>query len=236
MELFTTDKLLGSENWARWKWMAEGLLMEKENAYEVCSGDIVKPEPVPEDATTEARKKYDRDLASFNKGNRAARGIFSRTLDSRICDLVSMCKTAREIWVKLHELFEQRNKQAQYACQLQFSSFIRDPANSMAMHIASLERLVSRMTDLDIKPNDFVIMSKLLETLSRDFEPLKMSWCARPEEQQTLVISEDFEADLQVNDEQFLKKSDQHFFLKSLCLQKRKSTRKAEDGSFWGIK
>lgn len=123
----------------------------------------------------------------FDKGNRAARGIFSRTLDSSICDLVAMCKTAREIWIKLHELFEQKNRQAQYASQLQFSSFVRNPTDTMAMHIAKLERLVSRMSDLDIKPNDFVVMSKLLETLPSDFEPLKMAWCARPEDQQTLV-------------------------------------------------
>ena len=177
MEVYTTDKLLGSENWVRWKWMAEGLLMERESAYEVCCGEIVKPEPVPEGASLEIRNKYSTELAKFDKGNRAARGIFSRTLDSRICDLVSMCKTAREIWLKLHELFEQKNRQAQYASQLQFSSFVRDPADTMAMHIAKLERLVSRMSDLDIKPNDFVVMSKLLETLSSEFEPLKMAWC-----------------------------------------------------------
>lgn len=188
MELFTTDKLIGSENWVRWKWMAEGLLMEKENAYEVCSGEIVKPDPVPNDTTdTGALTKYNSDLAKFDKGNRAARGIFSRTLDARICDLVSMCKSAREIWIKLHELFEQKNPQAQYACQLKFSSFTRDPTDTMAMHIAKLERLVARMSDLDIKPNDFVIMSKLLETLPSDFEPLKMAWCTRSEQQQTLA-------------------------------------------------
>ncbi|KFM56610.1 hypothetical protein X975_03512, partial [Stegodyphus mimosarum] len=96
-----------------------------------------------------------------------------------------MCKTAREIRVKLHELFKQKNKQAQYACELQFSSFVCDPTDTMAMHIAKLERLVSRMHDLKIKPKDFVII-KLLETLSNEFEPLKMAWCARPEEQQTL--------------------------------------------------
>jgi len=63
MELFTTDKLLGSENWVRWKWMVEGLLMEKENAHEVCSGEIVKPEPVPEDAALDVRTKYNSDVA-----------------------------------------------------------------------------------------------------------------------------------------------------------------------------
>lgn len=35
----------------------------------------------------------------------------------------------------------------------------------------------------DFKPNDFVITCKLLGTLSSDFEPLKMAWCARPNRQ-----------------------------------------------------
>lgn len=58
MDVFTADKLRGSENWVRWKWMAEGLLMEKENAFEVCSGEIVKPEPVPGDAAPEIQAQY----------------------------------------------------------------------------------------------------------------------------------------------------------------------------------
>lgn len=53
---------------------------------------------------------------------------------------------------------------------------MRDPNDTVAVHIAMLELLVSQMNDLDIKPNDFFVMCKILETLRSEFELLKRAW------------------------------------------------------------
>ncbi len=182
-----TEKLRGAENWVRWKWAVEGLLLEREGAWEVCVGELKKPEPLADGATETAKKKYEKALQSFDKGNRMARGVFARTLDTSITDLVTQCKTAKEIWDKLHDVFEQKNVQAQYATQMQFANFVRDEKDGMAHHIAKLDQLTAKMQDLEIRPTDFVVMCKLLETLPKDFEPLKQAWGTRPAKQQTLA-------------------------------------------------
>lgn len=46
------EKLRGLENWSIWKFAVKNLLRAAEGAYEVCIGDIVKPE-VDSEATVE---------------------------------------------------------------------------------------------------------------------------------------------------------------------------------------
>ncbi|CAL1299054.1 unnamed protein product [Larinioides sclopetarius] len=82
------------------------------------------------------------------------------------------------------------------------------------------KRVILSIVQQIFDPIGLLVPSTLLpKLLLQNLWKMKMSWDS--ELPPNIVISEDFEDDLQVNDEQFLKKSDQHFFLKSLCLQKR---------------
>lgn len=95
-------KLRESENWYRWKWSVQGLLMEHEGTWEVCAGQHVAP-AADGDALQAARKEYNRS-GVINQGNRAARGVFARVLDSTVADLVVMCESVYDIiW---NDIFE----------------------------------------------------------------------------------------------------------------------------------
>lgn len=44
------EKLRGTKNWNVWKFIVKNLLRGTENAYEVCIGELIKPESLPADA------------------------------------------------------------------------------------------------------------------------------------------------------------------------------------------
>jgi len=52
MEYQGIEKLHGADNWNVWKFAVQNLLRGTENAYEVCIGEILKPNPLPADAAT----------------------------------------------------------------------------------------------------------------------------------------------------------------------------------------
>lgn len=104
------EKLSGVENWCTWKFAVRNLLLGTENAYEVCIGEISKPEPLTTGASEAQRATYSSALKAWDKADRAASQVFVRTLEAKVMALLVSCDSARDMWVKLHAIFEQKTK------------------------------------------------------------------------------------------------------------------------------
>lgn len=96
-----------------------------------------------------------------------------------------MCENARDMWMKLHRIFEQQTKHAAHVVQTEYFGFCMDSFDDMEAHITKFEGLILRMQQLDVKPNALSIMVKLLDTLPEEYESLRQAWWARPDNQQT---------------------------------------------------
>lgn len=186
MEFHGVEKLRGAENWNVWKFMVRNLLRGSEGAYEVCINSITKPDPLENGATSAQVATYNLKLKEWDKADRSASQIIVKTLEANIMALLVACETARDMWVKLHAIFEQQTKQAAHAVQTEFFSFNMNLADDMVTHIAKFEGLVLRMRQLNVKPDDSALMVKFLDTLPDSYESFRQAWWARPEEQQTL--------------------------------------------------
>ena len=186
MDVHGIEKLRGSENWNLWKFTIRNVLRGTENAYEVCTNILPRPVQPAEGATADVRKQFDVDFSKWDKADRAASQILVRSLESNVTALLVACASARDMWVKLHAVFEQQTKQAAHVVQTKFFSFQKHPEDDMVSHIARYEGLVLQMQNLNVKPDDSSLMVKLLDTLPEEYEGLRQAWWARPEEQQTL--------------------------------------------------
>lgn len=100
--------------------------------------------------------------------------------------LLVTCEKARDMWLKLHSVFEQQTKQAAHTVQAEFFSFTKISTDDIVTHIAKFEGLVLRMQQLNVKPDESSLVVKLLDSLPDEFESLRQAWWARPENQQTL--------------------------------------------------
>lgn len=185
MEYQGIEKLRGAENWNVWKFVVKNLLRGTENAHEVCIGEIAKPESPPVDATSQQQNQYRERLKIWDKGDRAASQIIVKTLDTKVMAFLVSCETARDMWLKLHTIFEQQTKQASHTVQSEFFNFSMNNTDDMITHIAKFEGLVLRMQQLNVKPDELSLTVKLLDTLPEEYESLRQAWWARAEDQQT---------------------------------------------------
>ncbi|KMQ87259.1 integrase core domain protein [Lasius niger] len=185
MEYHGIEKLRGADNWNVWKFVVKNLLRGTENAHEVYIGEIAKPIPLPENATSQQQNQYRENLKAWDKADRAANQIIVKTLDTKVMALLVSCETARDMWLKLHTIYEQQTKQASHTVQSEFLNFSMDPSDEMVTHIAKFEGLVLRMQQLNVKPDELSLTVKLLDTLPEEYESLRQAWWARAEDQQT---------------------------------------------------
>lgn len=124
-------------------------------------------------------------LKKWDKADRAASQILVKTVEAKVMALLVSYETARDMWLKLHAIYERQTKQASHTVQSEFFNFDMDPSDDMVNHITKFEGLVLRMQQLNVKPDKTSLVVKLLDTLPEEYESLRQAWWARAENQQT---------------------------------------------------
>lgn len=145
MEYQKIERLRGAENWNIWKFAVRNLLRGAEGAYEVCTGEIANPVALIAGATAAQQTAYEANLKAWDKADRAACQIIVKALEAKVMALLVPCDNEREMWDKLHGIFEQQTKQASHVVQSEYFSFSMDPSDDMVTHIAKFEGLILRM-------------------------------------------------------------------------------------------
>lgn len=111
MEFHGIEKFRGAENWNIWKFAVKNLLRGTKGAYEVCNGEIQKPTPLVATEAADTQAAYQVNLKAWDKADRAMSQIIVKTLESKVIALLVTCESARDMWLKLHSVYEQqRNK------------------------------------------------------------------------------------------------------------------------------
>lgn len=77
--------------------------------------------------------------------------------------------TAKEMWDKLLSVHEQRLDASVHTLQQKWYSTMKDPADSMAMHISKLEDLAHILTNMGEQILNSMIMTKILMTLPEKY-------------------------------------------------------------------
>ena len=149
MDFHGIEKLY-AENWVIWKFAIKNLWRATEGAYEVYIGLLEKPVVLGANATPEQTAVY----------------------NAKVMALLIACDSARQMWLKLHVIFEQQTKQAAHAVQSEFFSFCMALGDDMITHLARFESLVLRLQQLNVKSDESALMVRLLDTLPESYENL----------------------------------------------------------------
>lgn len=170
------EKLADASNWMQWKFQIQAIL-DARDALEVIDGTLVKPEGENLDAAV---------LNQWKKANKVAKAILVTTLDKKPLSLVMMCETAREMWVKLLNIYEQKSADSVYLLQTQFREYRYNSGDDIATHVSKLESFARRLQELNEPISDTMLITTILNTLPPAFRHFHSAWDSTPAAERTL--------------------------------------------------
>ncbi|KAJ3655416.1 hypothetical protein Zmor_014548 [Zophobas morio] len=96
-------------------------------------------------------------------------------------------KTAAEMWTRLVTIYEQKNKTSIHILHQKFYNYQMRPGATITEHVAAIEELVRQLEDLNQKPTDEQIITKVLYTLPQQYQHIAAAFDMLPEKEQTMV-------------------------------------------------
>lgn len=173
------EKLRDSSNWSLWKFQIKVLL----NAADIM--DVVNdnfPKPIDD-----SKGNFQEQLKIWKKADHKAQKVIVTAVEHQAMLHIMNCTTAREMWVKLECVYEQKTKASIHLLQQRFYSFSKDPLDDMATHISKLETIVQQMKELGETVSDSMMATKILMTLPSSYSHFYSAWESTAQGDQTLA-------------------------------------------------
>lgn len=151
-------RLTGRENYAVWRFQLN-VLSDSNGYYEVImKGKNVAADKNKENAEDKTWKKADREAQKL---------IITSLLETVLSNLVT-CTTAEQVVVKIEAMYGSSLEFWLSKLQIKFNAFSYK-SNSISEHISSLEMIAHQMTVLGDKISNGMLMSKILNTLPKEY-------------------------------------------------------------------
>lgn len=167
------DKLNSEDQWTTWKFQVR-LSLIAADVFDIVNGVEERP------ATGEST------LAAWKKKDAKAQRIIGMTVGSAQITHIRICTSAKDMWDKLHTVFEQKNETSLLLLHQRFFAFTKEPTESMTIFISRLEELVHRLNDLGEKiPNDMII-TKIIMSLPAEYGSFSSAWESTAKADRTL--------------------------------------------------
>ncbi|KMQ86070.1 copia protein [Lasius niger] len=119
-ELARIERLKGLENWGTWKFQVK-ILIQAPDALEIINGRIERPRPPTATGTGSAEllAEYRKNLKTWNILDSKAQKIIATMVSEQPLLHIMNCQSSKEMWDKLHEVFESKNETAKHILQQQ---------------------------------------------------------------------------------------------------------------------
>jgi hypothetical protein len=167
-----------SENFPVWKFQMT-LIFGSRNLRTIVNGTEKKPASEATDAVVSAWTKHDMFAST----------ILVQTIDHEIIKTLVGCKTSTEIWSNLCTLQEKQASQSVDKLQKKFFELKFQQKPGCYDFISSITLLVNQLKNLgDTTFNDHAIMTRILNSLPKVYNPLITAWNLLPKEQQSLEL------------------------------------------------
>lgn len=179
------EKLSGIENWGLWKFEIR-VLISASGSMDVVRGTLLKPER-GNAGDAEATATYEKKLEKWNKLDSSAQKIIVQTV-SRQCMLhIINCQTAKEMWDKLHSIYENKSETSKHCLQQKWYSLKKETADDISIHIAKINDLACRLNIAGEPVTESSTMTKILMTLPPAYQSFIEAWESTSEAERTLV-------------------------------------------------
>lgn len=166
--------LTGVENWGAWKFKIK-VLIQARDALDVVLGDTPKPE-LASGADATATAAYTASLKTWRKLDGIAQQLIVTTVSEQTVLHIMNCQSSKEMWDKLHEIYENKSSTMKHFLMQQWYSLNKDAADDLATHIAKIDDLACRLKALGETVSDEMIITKIMMTLPPSYMHFNTAW------------------------------------------------------------
>lgn len=149
------ERLQESSQWATWRFQVK-ISAIAGDYFDVITGDEERP--------TTAEK-----LALWKKKDAKGQKLIGTSVGQTVMIHIINCKSAKEMWDKLHSVFEQKSQTGIHLLQQKFFTYTKDPSDKMASHISKLEEIAHQLNDLEVNIAESMLITKIIMTLPPEY-------------------------------------------------------------------
>lgn len=179
-----TIKRRGPENWALWKFQVRIALMAKE-VFGVVTRTSQRPvEPVAVagvQLTQQSLELYQTKISQWERKEAQAQHLITTSLTESSMLHIMTCGTAKEMWYRLHEVFENKTETSVHMLNQQWYTMGMDPSDHITTHISKVQDLAHRLKTMGENVSDNQISMKILLTLPTTFSHFCTAWESTPQ-------------------------------------------------------
>lgn len=170
------EKLVGEENWATWRILMK-VILECDAVYDVVSGNLIKPEPNSDG--------YAAKLAAWTTANSKAKKRLVLSLDTKPLLRVAMCETAKDVWEKLHQIYDTQSAENIDLLRHKFHNIEWEWSGGMQGHLAKFDEVQTKMSMLNKPIDEADLCARLLQTLPKEYDHIYVTWHDLAQEDKT---------------------------------------------------
>lgn len=156
---FSVEKLKGSENFHEWAFAMESYLAIK--SY----GDCIVAD------TTDTNAAKEKDAVKLAQ----AKGVLVLSIETSLYPHIRLCKSAIEIWKKIHNLFEDRGLMRRIGLLEKLVTNKLEDCESMTTYIGNIMSSANKLRSIGFDVTDDWLISIMLVGLPNEFKPYIMS-------------------------------------------------------------
>lgn len=157
------ERLNDAGQWPTWKFHVKITLVAA-GVYEIVTGDDMCP--VEDNAK----------IRTWRKSDAKAQQIIGVSVGSSQIVHIANCASSKEMWDKLHAVFEHKNETSLLLLHQQFFNFCKDSGENMVSFISRLEVLVRRLRDLKETISDDMVITKIIMALPPEYANFCSAW------------------------------------------------------------
>lgn len=207
------SKLSEQRDWTLWK-MQVTVVLKSMEIFGVVDKSLKEP-VLDDDATTAQTTAHRTAHAEWVKKDLKAQSVILTSIERLPSTHIVNCKTASEMWSKLHVVFGQVSETSIDLLYEKFFALTKEPTDDMASFISKMEEIAQQLNDLGEKIPERMVMTRIVKKLPSMYNHFHSAWESTSEEKKTLIelrnrlMTE--EKRLEANDE----KADSAFFAKN---------------------
>ena len=131
------------------------------------NGDIGRPDLRSEEGLTT------QDLEIWEDANTEAESIIMASISKGQMQLITMCNTAHEMWVKLKDTYQHESQTNKLRPLEKYHSYVMKRGSSLENHIKVMDSMVDRLRGVGELVSDHIKVINLLKSLPREYNMIK---------------------------------------------------------------
>ncbi|KAL3687453.1 hypothetical protein R1sor_013762 [Riccia sorocarpa] len=155
------EKLVGSANYATWKWQMQSFL-ESEDLWEVVVNSDDSSDDSDDEASTKRRRRRQKAFS-----------ILKRSFHKDVMPYLLETETPNQCWKVLQTMYEVKNIATRLATFRSFCDLKMEPTATSTEFMANVRKVIYQMTQYGDRPPDEMIVERILSALPSKYDGLK---------------------------------------------------------------